>query len=71
MTQESYLFHDTIGANLRYARQDATMEEVRAAAEAANISEFIDSLPQGYDTWWGRGATACRAARSSGLPLPG
>ncbi len=50
VTQESYLFHDTIGANLRYARQDATMEEVRAAAHAANIAEFIESLPQGYDT---------------------
>ncbi len=50
VTQESYLFHDTIGANLSYARQDATPQEVRAAAEAANIAEFIDSLPLGYDT---------------------
>ena len=50
VTQESYLFHDTIGANLSYARRDATMEEVRAAARAANIAEFIEGLPQGYDT---------------------
>ncbi|NND02999.1 MAG: ABC transporter ATP-binding protein [Acidimicrobiia bacterium] len=50
VTQESYLFHDTIGANLRYAKQDATLEEVRAAAQAANIADFIEALPQGYDT---------------------
>ena len=50
VTQESYLFHDTIGANLGYAKHDATPEELRAAAEAANIAGFIDSLPQGYET---------------------
>ena len=50
VTQESYLFHDTIAANLRYAQPDATGEELRAAAEAANIAEFIDGLPRGYDT---------------------
>lgn len=50
VTQESYLFHDTIATNLRYARPDATMSELRAAAEAANIAEFIDGLPLGYDT---------------------
>jgi ATP-binding cassette subfamily B protein len=50
VTQESYLFHDTITANLSYARQDAPIEELRAAAEAANLADFIDSLPQGYET---------------------
>ena len=50
VTQESYLFHDTIAANLSYARQDATIEELRGAAEAANLADFIDSLPQGYET---------------------
>jgi ATP-binding cassette subfamily B protein len=50
VTQESYLFHDTIAANLGYARQDAAPEELRAAAEAANLADFIDSLPQGYET---------------------
>jgi ATP-binding cassette subfamily B protein len=50
VTQESYLFHDTIEANLRYARPDATMDELRAAAEAANLSGFIDGLPRGYET---------------------
>ena len=50
VTQESYLFHDTIGANLRYARPDATDDEIRAAAQAANIAELIESLPEGYET---------------------
>jgi ATP-binding cassette subfamily B protein len=50
VTQEAYLFHDTIAANLRYARPDATPAEVEAAARAANIHEFIASLPRGYDT---------------------
>ncbi|HEU4319066.1 MAG TPA: ABC transporter ATP-binding protein [Acidimicrobiia bacterium] len=50
VTQETYLFHDTIAANLRYARPDATIEQLRAAAAAANIAEMIDRLPDGYDT---------------------
>jgi len=50
VTQETYLFHDTIEANLRYAKPDATMEELRAGAGAANILEFIDSLPDGMQT---------------------
>ena len=50
VTQETYLFHDTIGANLRYAREDATDAEMTAAAQAANIHEFIAHLPLGYDT---------------------
>jgi ATP-binding cassette subfamily B protein len=50
VTQETYLFHDTIGANLRYGRVDATQAEIEAAARAANIANFIDTLPEGYDT---------------------
>ncbi len=50
VTQESYLFHDTIAANLRYARPDATDAELKAAAVTANIAEFIDGLPLGYET---------------------
>jgi len=53
VTQESYLFHDTIAANLAYARQDATMDELRTAAAAANIANFIETLPQGYNTMVG------------------
>jgi ATP-binding cassette subfamily B protein len=50
VTQETYLFHDTIGANLRYGRMDARQDEIEAAARAANIHDFIVSLPEGYQT---------------------
>jgi ATP-binding cassette subfamily B protein len=50
VTQETYLFHDTIAANLRYARPDATEAQLIAAARAANIHEFVASLPDGYQT---------------------
>ncbi len=50
VTQETYLFHDTIGNNLRYGKPDATDAELQAAARAANIADFIAALPQGYDT---------------------
>jgi ATP-binding cassette subfamily B protein len=50
VTQETYLFHDTIRANLLYAKPDATPAEIEAAAQAANIHHFITSLPDGYET---------------------
>jgi len=50
VTQETYLFHDTIRKNLVYARPDATDAELEAAARAAAIHERITELPDGYDT---------------------
>ena len=50
VTQETYLFHDTVRANLLYARPDATQEEVETACRAANIHDVIANLPKGYDT---------------------
>jgi ATP-binding cassette subfamily B protein len=50
VTQETYLFHDTVRMNLLYARADATQEEVEAAARAANIHDFIMGLPAQYET---------------------
>lgn len=50
VTQETYLLHDTIAANLRYANQDATLEEMQRACRAANIHDFIISMPDGYET---------------------
>jgi len=50
VTQETYLFHDTVLANLRYAKLDATMEEIEAAARAAAIHDRVMELPDGYDT---------------------
>jgi ATP-binding cassette subfamily B protein len=50
VTQETYLFHDTIRKNLVYARPDATDAELEAAARAAAIHDRITELPDGYDT---------------------
>lgn len=50
VTQETYLFHDTIKMNLMYAKLDATQDEIEAACKAANIHDFIMGLPEGYDT---------------------
>lgn len=48
--QESLLFHRSVAENIAYGRPDATMEEVREAARRANALEFIERLPQGFDT---------------------
>jgi len=50
VTQETYLFHDTIRTNLQYARLNASQEELETACRVANIHEFIHALPEGYDT---------------------
>lgn len=50
VTQETYLFHDTIKANLLYAKPTASQAEIEAACAAANIHHFIAGLPEGYDT---------------------
>ncbi len=72
VSQDPHLFHDTVGANLRYARPDATDDELEAACRAARIHDVIAALPDGYDTDRRRArATGCRAARSSGSPSPG
>jgi ATP-binding cassette, subfamily B, bacterial len=53
VSQETYLFHATVRENLRFARPDATDEELEAAARAARIHDLIASLPDGYDTMVG------------------
>jgi ATP-binding cassette subfamily B protein len=50
VTQETHLFHDTIRANLLYARQDAPQAQIEAACRAANVHDLIAGLPEGYDT---------------------
>ncbi|WP_430296812.1 ABC transporter ATP-binding protein [Sinomonas sp. B1-1] len=50
VSQETYLFHASIAENLRYAKPDATLEELEAACRAANIHATIQSFPDGYDT---------------------
>ncbi len=51
--QDSHLFHDTITSNLRYAKSDATLEEMQTACEAAQIWDLVSSLPNGLETMVG------------------
>ena len=50
VTQETYLFHDTIRTNLIYANAEASQDEIEAAARSANIHDFIAQLPEKYNT---------------------
>lgn len=50
VSQDAHMFHDSIGANLRYARPEATDAEIVEACRAARIHDLIESLPDGYDT---------------------
>lgn len=59
--QDVYLFNGTVRENIAYGRPDATMEEIRKAADDADLTDFIESLPNGFDTWVGE-----RGARLSG-----
>jgi len=59
--QEPQLFGDTVEENIRYGRLDATPEEIRRAAELANVTEYIDELPDGFATYVGE-----RGVRLSG-----
>ena len=53
VTQDSYLFNGTIRENLLYAKEDATQEEIDAACYIANLEDFIEAQPEGYDTMVG------------------
>jgi ATP-binding cassette, subfamily B, bacterial len=50
VSQDSHMFHDTVGNNLRYGRPTATLPEVMAAVRAAQIEDLVESLPDGLDT---------------------
>lgn len=50
VTQDTYLFHGTIADNLRFGKPDATADELISAARVANVHDFIQSLPDGYET---------------------
>ena len=55
--QDVYLFCGTVKENIAYGKPDATMEEIKEAARKANIHEFIEALPDGYDTFVGERGT--------------
>lgn len=55
--QDVYLFQDTIGNNIRYGKENATQEEIEAAAKLAHCHDFIMALPDGYNTMVGEGGS--------------
>ena len=57
VSQEPVLFDTTIAENIRYGREDASMEDIKKAAKNANVHDFISSLPNGYDTLAGERGT--------------
>lgn len=67
--QSPHLFHDTIAANIRFARPSATMGEVVQAACQAHLHEFVESLSQGYDTPLGEGAARLSGGQAQRLAL--
>jgi ATP-binding cassette subfamily C protein len=54
LEQDTYLFDDSIAANIAFGKPDAYMEEVIAAAKGAGIHDFINTLPEGYQTKMGQ-----------------
>ena len=50
VTQDTYLFHDSIASNIAISNPDATLEEIEKAARKASLHDFIASLPEGYET---------------------
>ncbi|MDQ4069090.1 MAG: ABC transporter ATP-binding protein/permease, partial [Actinomycetota bacterium] len=67
--EESFLFSDTVRANIAYGRPDATDEEVVAAARAAEAHEFVSALPDGYDTRLGEGGLTLSGGQRQRLAL--
>jgi ATP-binding cassette subfamily B protein len=57
VSQDIYMFDGTILDNIRYGKMDATMQEIEEAARQANIADFIESLPEGYNTYVGERGT--------------
>ncbi|HUH13690.1 MAG TPA: ABC transporter ATP-binding protein, partial [Longimicrobiales bacterium] len=69
VTQETVLFHDTVRANIAYGRPDAPREDVERAARAAYAHEFIQALPDGYDTVIGERGTRLSGGQRQRLAI--
>jgi len=67
--QRPYLFHDTIANNIKLGRPEASLQEVIAAARSAHLHDFIQTLPQGYDTVIGEGGARLSAGQAQRLAL--
>jgi ATP-binding cassette, subfamily B, bacterial MsbA len=69
VAQDTVLFHDTVRANIAYALPDASAEDIGRAARAANAHEFIEHLPEGYDTVLGERATRLSGGQRQRLAI--
>ncbi|MBI5353403.1 MAG: thiol reductant ABC exporter subunit CydD [Chloroflexi bacterium] len=67
--QKPYLFHDTLAANIRLGNPDATQEQVISAARSARLDEFIESLPQKYETLIGEGGARLSNGQAQRLAI--
>ena len=67
--QNPHLFHESISANIRVGRPDASQEEVESAARAAHLAEYIDSLPEKYRTVIGEGGARLSSGQAQRLAL--
>ncbi len=67
--QKPYLFHDTIAANIKLGKADANHKEVVAAAQAASLHDFVESLPQKYETVIGEGGSRLSSGQAQRLAL--
>ena len=67
--QKPYLFHDTLAANIRLGHPDATIEEVNAAVRVVYLEDFIESLPQKYETVIGEGGARLSSGEAQRLAL--
>jgi ABC-type transport system involved in Fe-S cluster assembly, permease and ATPase components len=68
--QDTVMFNESIYYNIAYGKQDASMEEVKQVAKLSFIDEFIDQLPQGYDTLVGERGLKLSGGENNGWPLP-
>jgi subfamily B ATP-binding cassette protein MsbA len=69
VTQDSILFNDTVRNNILLGREDATQEEIEAAARVANAHEFITQLPNGYETSIGDGGNKLSGGQKQRLSI--
>ncbi len=69
VTQEIFLFHDTIANNIAYGNIDCPMEKIREAARAANAEDFINAMPGGYDTLVGESGFALSGGQRQRLAI--
>ena len=67
--QHVYLFHDTILNNIRFGRPEASFEEIKEAAKKAACHEFIENLPNGYNTMLGEGGSTLSGGEKQRLSI--